>query len=73
MDNQVIKNKTQHEKYLAEVERLIALDPKLGTPDGDRLDLLSVLVETYEKEHFPIEKPDPIEAILFRMEEKGLK
>ena len=62
-----------HHHFLAEVERLVALDPAPNTPEGDRLELLATLVENYEKEHFPIEKPTPIEAILVRMEEQGLK
>ncbi len=43
-----------------------------GTPEGDRLDVLATLVEAYEKEHFPIDPPDPIEAIRFRLEQQGL-
>lgn len=44
-----------------------------GTPKGDRLDVLATLIEAYEAEHFPMETPDPIEAIKFRMEQMGLK
>ena len=73
MSVQVIKNKTQHEKYFLELERLIALDPESGTSEADRLELLATLVEKYEKEYFPIDRPDPIEAIQFRMEEQTLR
>ena len=73
MNTQVIKNKTQHEKYLSELERLIALDPVAGTPEADRFDLLATLVEKYEKENFPFDWPDPIEAIQFCMEEQTLR
>ncbi len=73
MEIGVIKNKIQHEEYLAEIRALIPLDPEPESRDGKRLELLAALVESFEKEHFPIEKPDPIEAIKFRMEQKGLK
>ena len=69
----IIKTEEQYRTYLAEVERLAAVDPVSGTPDGDRLELLAKLVEDYEKERFKFEKPDPIEAIRFRMEEQGLR
>jgi len=68
----VIKTDEEYREALAETERLIALDPEPGTREADRLELLAMLVEAYEKEKFPIEKPNPIEAIKFRMEEQGL-
>ncbi len=57
---------------LGEVERLIMLDPEPGTDDANRLEILSLLIENFEKEHFPIERPDPISAIKFVMEQRGL-
>ena len=45
---------------------------KAGTPKGDRLDILATLIEAYETEHYPMDPPDPIEAIKFRMEQQGL-
>ncbi len=72
MELRVIKSEKEYKIALAEVERLITLDPELGTPDADRLDLLAMVVETYEKKRFSIALPSPIEAILFRMEEQGL-
>ncbi|MBI3024263.1 MAG: hypothetical protein HYY66_01040 [Candidatus Tectomicrobia bacterium] len=69
MEPRVIKTKEEHKAFLAEVERLVALDPAPHTPDAYRLELLATLVENYEKEHFPIGKPTPIEAILFRLEQ----
>lgn len=69
----VIKSEQQHLEFLAEVQKLIAENPALGTPSAARLELLSVLVEVYENSKYPIEPPDPINAILFRMQEKGLK
>jgi HTH-type transcriptional regulator/antitoxin HigA len=45
---------------------------KSGTPEGDRLDVLVTLIDVYEAQHYPMDPPDPIEAILFRMEQQGL-
>jgi HTH-type transcriptional regulator/antitoxin HigA len=55
------------------VDRLVLLDPDPVTAEGARLELLAKLVEDYEKERFNFRKPDPVEAILFRMEEQGLR
>ena len=55
---------------LAEVARLWGANS--GTPDGDRLDILATLIDAYEAEHYPMDPPDPIEAIKFRMEQQGL-
>jgi HTH-type transcriptional regulator / antitoxin HigA len=65
-----IRTKKDHEAALAEVERLWGAG--LGTPEGDRLDVLATLIDAYEAAHFPIDPPDPIEAIKFRMEQQGL-
>jgi HTH-type transcriptional regulator/antitoxin HigA len=66
-----IENVDQYETLLAEAERLIGLNPKLGTRDANRLMAITPLIEEYEKKHFPIEKPDPIEAAQFRLEQQG--
>lgn len=47
-------------------------DAKPGTPEGDELEILGILVDEYEKRHFPIDAPDPVEAVKFRMEQLGL-
>lgn len=65
-----IRTKRDHEAALKEIERLWGA--KTGTPDGDRLDVLATLVDAYEAEHYPMDPPDPIEAIKFRMEQQGL-
>jgi HTH-type transcriptional regulator / antitoxin HigA len=65
-----IRSKRDYEAALKEVERLWGA--KAGTREGDRLDVLATLIEAYEEEHFPIDPPDPIEAITFRMEQQGL-
>jgi len=74
MDNaKVIRSEEQYLDYLQEVQMLMARQPMPNSPQGDRLELLSVLIEAYENTKFPVEPPDPIDAILFRMQEKGLK
>ena len=65
-----IRTKRDYEAALKEVERLWGA--KLGTRDGDRLDVLATLLDAYEAEHYPMDPPDPIEAIKFRMEQQGL-
>jgi len=64
-----IRTKADHEAALREIERLWGADE--GTPEGDRLDVLATLVEAYEQAHFPMDAPDPIEAIKFRLEQQG--
>lgn len=70
MNIRPIRTKADHRVALKEVERL--WDADLGTPDGDRVDVLVTLIEAYEAKHFPIPAPDPISAIEFMMEQKGL-
>lgn len=73
MEAKVIRTEEQYHRYLEEVQSLMALGGALDTKQCDRLELLTVLLEAYENTKFPVEAPDPIDAILFRMEEKGLK
>lgn len=73
MDAKVIRTEEQYLGYLREVQELMARQPAMGSADSDRLELLTVLIEAYENRKFPIEAPDPVDAILFRMQEKGLK
>jgi HTH-type transcriptional regulator/antitoxin HigA len=65
-----IRTEHDYERALREVERL--MDAKAGTAEEDRLDVLATLVDAYESKHFPIDPPDPIEAIRFRLEQQGL-
>jgi HTH-type transcriptional regulator/antitoxin HigA len=65
-----IRTKRDHDAALKEIERVWGA--KAGTPEGDRLDVLATLVDAYEAEHYPMDPPDPIEAIKFRMEQQGL-
>ncbi|HZZ61901.1 MAG TPA: helix-turn-helix domain-containing protein [Roseiarcus sp.] len=65
-----IRSEADYEAALAEIERLWGA--KAGTQEGDRLDILATLIDAYENESHPIDPPDPIEAIKFRMEQQGL-
>ena len=65
-----IRNEKDHAAALRRIEALMDAEP--GTAAGDELDVLATLVEAYEDRHFPIDEPDPIEAIRFRMEQDGL-
>ena len=65
-----IRSNADYEAALEEIERLWGA--KSGTRKGDRLDVLATLIDAYETEHFPVDPPDPIEAIKFRMEQQNL-
>ncbi|MGC2277187.1 MAG: transcriptional regulator [Candidatus Binatus sp.] len=65
-----IRTNADYELALREIQRLWGA--KEASPEGDRLDVLATLVDAYENEHFPIDPPDPIEAIRFRLEQQGL-
>lgn len=68
----VLKRAEEHAAALEELDRLMMLDPEPESAEGERLELLALLVEEYERSHHPIELPDPVDAILFRMEQAGL-
>jgi HTH-type transcriptional regulator/antitoxin HigA len=70
MEIRPVKTEADYSAALAEIDRLWGTPE--GTPDGDRLDVLLVLVESYESKHHAIDPPDPIEAIKFRMEQMNL-
>lgn len=65
-----IRSEADYETALKEVEHLWGA--KSDTPEGDRLDVLATLIEVYEAKHYPMDPPDPVEAIRFRMEQQGL-
>lgn len=69
----VIKTEDQYQSYLGEVQSLLLAGPQIGSEANERLELLTVLLENYENQKYPVEAPDPIAAIKFRMQEKGLK
>jgi HTH-type transcriptional regulator/antitoxin HigA len=70
MNIKPIKTETDYRNALKEVETLMMSKP--NTPAGEKLDVLTTLVESYEAKHYPMELPDPVEAIKFEMERKGL-
>ena len=65
----IIKTESEYKKALTKLEKLFNAKP--NTPKGDELELLSLLIHKYEQEKYPIDMPDPIEAIKFRMEQMG--
>nr|WP_315158346.1 helix-turn-helix domain-containing protein [uncultured Flavobacterium sp.] len=69
MNINLIKTEDDYNQALERLE--IIFDAKKGTDEGDELELLGMLIDQYENEHFPIDLPDPIEAIKFRMEQMG--
>lgn len=71
MNIKPIKTNKDYQAALIRLEKIF--DAKIGTKQGDELEILSLLIEKYENEKYPIEFPDPIEAIKFRMEQLGIK
>ncbi len=71
MEPTPIRNEEDYQVALDKLE--IVFDAKKGTPEGDQLEILSILIDKYENEHFPIGLPDPVEAIKFRMDQMGMK
>jgi HTH-type transcriptional regulator/antitoxin HigA len=69
-DVRPIRSEFDYEEALGQVE--ILWGAPSGTPEGDRLEVLATLIDAYEAEHYPMDPPDPIEAIKFRMEQQGL-
>ena len=70
MDIKPIKTEADYQEALGEIEHLFDAQP--NTPDGDRLEVLATLVEAYEERHHDIPSPDPVEAILYHLESRGL-
>ena len=71
MNIKPIKTEKDYEDALKRLEKVFDAEPK--SKEGDELEILSMLIEKYEDEHYPIESPDPVEAIKFRMEQMGYK
>ena len=70
MEIKPIRTKTDYRDALKQIESLMTA--KANSPEGDRLDVLATLVEAYERTHFPMDLPDAVDAIKFRMEQSGL-
>ena len=71
MEPKILKTDAEYKAALMQLQKL--MQAKLGTPKADRLELWAKLIEDYENIHYPIEAPDPVAAILFRMEQEDLK
>ena len=71
MDIKLIKTESDYQMTLRKLEDIF--DAPIGTPESDEADILGILIDEYEKKHYPIDAPDPIEAIKIRMEEMQLK
>ncbi|WKN43812.1 helix-turn-helix domain-containing protein [Tunicatimonas pelagia] len=71
MDISPIRNEEDYQNALKRLE--VIFDSKRGTDEGGELEILAILIDNYEDENFPIDMPDPIEAIKFRMEQLGMK
>lgn len=71
MNIKPLKTEADYERALARINKL--MDATADTKEGDELDVLSVLVEKYEAMHYPVDAPDPVQAIRFQMEHYGLK
>lgn len=70
MEIKPIKTESDYQAALKEIE--VLMDAQPDTSEGDRLDVMTTLVEVFEARHYPIDEPDPIEAILHRMEALGI-
>ena len=70
MNIKPVRTRADHRAALKEIESL--MNARANTPEGERLDVLVTLVEAYERKHFPMDMPDPVEAIKFAMEQRGL-
>jgi len=70
MDIKAIRTEEDYREALREIEAL--MQASAGTPEGEKLDILVTLVEAYEKKHYPLDLPDPVEAIKFEMEQQCL-
>ena len=70
MDIKMIKTEVDYEQALKRLE--VIFDAQIDSPEGDEAEILSILIEKYEDEHYPIGPPDPIEAIKFRMEQMDM-
>lgn len=69
----IIKTEQEHEQALARLACLMDKELVKGSVEADELDVLALIIESYEQEHYPLDPPDPIEAIKFRMEQQGLR
>jgi HTH-type transcriptional regulator/antitoxin HigA len=72
MDIRPIHTESDYRAALREVAPFFENEPEPGSPEGDRFEVMLTLIEAYESKHFPVDLPDPVEAIKFRMDQAGL-
>ena len=72
MEVKAIRTEADYFEALRQESALIDLDPDRDSPEGERLEVIGTLVQAYEAQHYPIDPPDPIEAIRFRMDQSGM-
>jgi HTH-type transcriptional regulator / antitoxin HigA len=72
-DLKILKTPEEHQQALGEAERLVLVDPAIGTSEAERLELLALLIEDYERRTFVFDELDPVDVIEFRMDEQGLR
>lgn len=73
MNIRPVRTEADYDWALKEIEPYFEREPKRGTPEADRFDVLATLIEAYEAKHWPIDPPDAVEAIRFRMDQSGLR
>ncbi len=73
MNLRIIRSSEDYQQAVTTVNQLVMQDPEQNSPEGEKLELLALLIEDYEKKHFNFDTPDPVSAIEFRMEEQGLR
>jgi HTH-type transcriptional regulator/antitoxin HigA len=71
MDVRPIRTEADYDRTLAEIAPYFQREPEPGTPEADRFDVLATLIAAYEREHWPIDPPDAVDAIRYRMEQAG--
>ena len=71
MEIRPVRTEAEYEAALKEIETYFESEPRQGSPEADRFDILATLIEAYEREHWPIDAPDPVEAIRYCMELRG--
>lgn len=73
MDIRPLHSEADYDAALGDIEQYFEVEPQPGTPDADRFDLLALVIADYEAKHWPIDPPDPVEAIKYRMEQGGYR
>ena len=73
MDVRPLRSESDYNQALADISQYFETEPQPGSPDADRFDLLALVIADYEGKHWPIDPPDPVEAIKYRMEQAGYR